>query len=115
MRYLAILCMISLLACNQREGGIIIAGSTSIQPFIEKVAEHYMEKHPEIQINVQGGGSTAGVQATYNKICDIGISSRNLKVNEKGLKVIVIAIDGIAVIVHKDGAFFPGKLKIGKT
>ncbi|MBA7512337.1 Phosphate-binding protein PstS 1 [subsurface metagenome] len=102
MRYLAILCMISLLACNQREGGIIIAGSTSIQPFIEKVAEHYMEKHPEIQINVQGGGSTAGVQATYNKICDIGISSRNLKVNEKGLKVIVIAIDGIAVIVHKD-------------
>lgn len=104
MRYLAILCMLSLLACNQRRGGIIIAGSTSIQPFIEKVAEHYMEKHPEIIINVQGGGSTAGIQATFNKICDIGTSSRNLKISEKGLKVIVIAIDGIAVIVHKDNS-----------
>ncbi|TET61686.1 MAG: phosphate ABC transporter substrate-binding protein [Candidatus Stahlbacteria bacterium] len=96
--------MISLLACNQREGGIIIAGSTSVQPFIEKVAEHFMEKHPEIQINVQGGGSTAGIQATFNKICDIGTSSRNLKISEKDLKVIVIAIDGIAVIVHKDNS-----------
>lgn len=102
MRYLAILCMLSLLACNQREGGIIIAGSTSIQPFIEKVAEHYMEKHPEIQINVQGGGSTAGVQATYNKICDIGISSRNLKEHEKELTTVLIAIDGVAVIIHKN-------------
>ncbi len=96
--------MISLLACNQREGGIIIAGSTSVQPFIEKVAEHFMEKHPEIQINVQGGGSTAGIQATFNKICDIGTSSRNLEISEKDLKVIVIAIDGIAVIVHKDNS-----------
>jgi len=101
VRYLAILCMI---ACNQREGGIIIAGSTSVQPFIEKVAEHFMEKHPEIQINVQGGGSTAGIQATFNKICDIGTSSRNLKISEKDLKIIVIAIDGIAVIVHKDNS-----------
>lgn len=102
MRYLAILCMLSLLACNQRKGGIIIAGSTSIQPFIEKVAERYMEKHPEIQINVQGGGSTAGVQATYNKICDIGISSRNLKEHEKGLTTVLIAVDGVAVIIHKN-------------
>jgi len=90
------------LTCNQRRGGIIIAGSTSVQPFIEKVAEDFMEKHPEIKINVQGGGSTAGIQATFNKTCNIGSSSRNLKVSEKGLRVIVIAVDGIAVIVHKD-------------
>jgi len=110
------------LACNHRKGGIIIAGSTSVQPFIEKVAEDFMEKHPEIKINVQGGGSTAGIQATFNKTCNIGCSSRNLKVSEKGLRVIVIAVDGIAVIVHKDNpidnldieeirGIFSGKIK----
>lgn len=92
----------ALCACTQRRGGIIIAGSTSVQPFIEKLAEHYMEKHPEITINVQGGGSTAGIHATMNKTCNIGTSSRDLKVSERGLKVILMALDGIAVIVHRD-------------
>jgi phosphate transport system substrate-binding protein len=88
--------------CTHREGGIIIAGSTSIQPFIEKVAERFMEEYPGVVINVQGGGSTAGIQATFNGTCDIGASSRNLKVSERGLNIVVIAVDGIAVIVHKD-------------
>ena len=93
--------MLALLTCGQRRGEIIIAGSTSVQPFIEKIAEHFMEKHPEITINVQGGGSTAGIQATLNKTCNIGTSSRNLKGDERGLKVILMAVDGIAVIVHR--------------
>lgn len=101
MRLLA-LSLLLLLSCTQRGGGIIIAGSTSVQPFIEKVAEHFMEKHPEITINVQGGGSTAGIQATFNRTCDIGCSSRNLRVEERGLKIVLIAVDGIAVIVHRD-------------
>jgi len=88
-------------SCTQRRGGIIIAGSTSVQPFIEKVAEHFMEKHPEITINVQGGGSTAGIQATFNRTCNIGTSSRNLRVDERALKIVLIAVDGIAVIVHQ--------------
>jgi phosphate transport system substrate-binding protein len=87
--------------CSRKEGGIIIAGSTSVQPFIEKVAEHYMEEYPGTVINVQGGGSTAGIQATMNGTCQIGASSRDLKVSEKGLHIILIAVDGIAVIVHK--------------
>jgi phosphate transport system substrate-binding protein len=93
--------MLLLFTCGQRTGEIIIAGSTSVQPFIEKIAEHFMEKHPEITINVQGGGSTAGIQATFNKTCNIGTSSRNLKVDEQELKIIVMAVDGIAVIVHR--------------
>jgi phosphate transport system substrate-binding protein len=96
--------MLSLLTCSQRRGGIIIAGSTSVQPFIEKLAEHFMLQHPEITVNVQGGGSTAGIQATLNKTCDIGTSSRNLKVDERGLKVILMAVDGIAVIVHRNNS-----------
>ena len=61
-----------------------------------------MEDNPGIVINVQGGGSTAGIQATFNKTCQIGTSSRNLKLSEKGLRVYLLAVDGIAVIVHKD-------------
>lgn len=102
MRRLLLVVLMALCVCTQRRGGIIIAGSTSIQPFIEKLAEHYMEQYPEIKINVQGGGSTAGIQATLNKICNIGTSSRDLKVSERGLKVILMAVDGIAIIVHRD-------------
>lgn len=61
-----------------------------------------MEEHPKIIINVQGGGSTAGIQATLNGTCHLGASSRNLEPSEVGLQVILIAVDGIAVIVHKD-------------
>lgn len=103
MRYLIVLSLLSLITCSQRKGGgIVIAGSTSVQPFIEKLAELYMQRHPDVMINVQGGGSTAGIQATLNKTCNIGTSSRNLKEYEKGLKTIPIAMDGIAVIVHRD-------------
>ncbi len=61
-----------------------------------------MDKNPGIAVNVQGGGSTAGVQATINGTCDIGASSRNLKPSEQELDVVLIALDGIAVIVHKN-------------
>jgi phosphate transport system substrate-binding protein len=91
-----------LLSCASNKGGVTIAGSTSVQPFIEKVAEHFMEKYPRINVNVQGGGSTAGVQATINGTCDVGTSSRNLKPSEQELKTILIALDGIAVIVHRN-------------
>jgi phosphate transport system substrate-binding protein len=104
VRDLAIGSLLILLSCSctRKESGIIIAGSTSVQPFIEQIAEHFMEEHPDILVNVQGGGSTAGIQATFNGTCDIGASSRNLKVDERGLRVILIAVDGIAIIVHKD-------------
>lgn len=88
--------------CTPKRGGIIIAGSTSVQPFIEKVAEHFMEKYPGITVNVQGGGSTAGILATLNGTCNIGCSSRNLLPSERGLRVVLIALDGIAVILHRD-------------
>ncbi len=102
MRRRLLFLLLILLGCKPNKGGVIIAGSTSVQPFIEKVAEHFMEKNPGVIVNVQGGGSTAGVQATMNGTCDIGASSRNLKPAERALKVTLIALDGIAVIVHKD-------------
>jgi phosphate transport system substrate-binding protein len=77
-----------------------MAGSTSIQPFADKWAEVFMETHPDYGINVQGGGSSAGIQACKSGACQIGMASRELKADEKDLVEIVVARDGLAVIVH---------------
>ena len=79
-----------------------IAGSTSVMPFTEKLAEHFMVEQPTFIINVQAGGSTAGIQATMNKTVEIGMSSRELKADEKKLQEITICLDGIAIVVHPD-------------
>lgn len=81
---------------------LVLAGSTSVQPFAEKLAEVYMESHPEIEIPVQGGGSTAGVQAVRSGVAEIGTCSRNLKGDETSLTPTIIARDAIALIVHPD-------------
>ncbi len=79
---------------------IVVAGSTSIMPFAEKLAEYYMLAHPNLSIDVQGGGSSAGIQACLNRTVDIGMSSRELKDKEKVLSQTVICYDAIAVVVH---------------
>ena len=79
---------------------LCIAGSTSVQPFAEKLAEVYMHRHPGVRIDVQGGGSSAGVYAATQGAADLGASSRELLGEEKKLVEIAIAFDGIAVIVH---------------
>jgi phosphate transport system substrate-binding protein len=92
--------------CNITQGTtnkkhtVTIAGSTSVMPFTEKLAEHFMVDHPEYVIDVQGGGSTAGVQACMNNTVHIGMSSRQLKEEEMVLKEIIICYDGISVVVH---------------
>jgi phosphate transport system substrate-binding protein len=79
---------------------ITVAGSTSVQPFVEKWSEAYGVKHPGAQINVQGGGSTAGIKAAQTGAAQIGTVSRELKGDEAGLTSIVVARDGIAIIVN---------------
>jgi phosphate transport system substrate-binding protein len=80
---------------------LCVAGSTSVQPFAEKLAEEYMRHHPRMFIDVQGGGSSAGIYAARHGAADLGASSRELVPQEKDLIEIPIAYDGIAVIVHK--------------
>jgi len=80
--------------------GITIAGSTSVQPFAEVLAEEYMVLHPGVTINVQGGGSSAGILAVTSGVANIGMSSRELKGDETKLNAIEIARDGLAIIVH---------------
>ncbi|HZE20506.1 MAG TPA: substrate-binding domain-containing protein, partial [Desulfobaccales bacterium] len=79
---------------------LCVAGSTSIQPFAEKLAEIYMHRHPGSRVDIQGGGSSAGIYAASHGAADLGASSRELLGPEKKLLVIPIAFDGIAVIVH---------------
>ena len=89
---------------------LTLAGSTSIQPFADKWAEVFMEAHPDFGVNVQGGGSSAGIQACKSGACEIGMSSRELKGDEKDLTEIVIARDGLAIIVHPSNPVRGSKL-----
>jgi phosphate transport system substrate-binding protein len=104
LRILLVVLLTSLTsACSQSKRiGIIIAGSTSVQPFAEALAEEFTRLNPGILIDVQGGGSSAGVMSAQTDTADIGMSSRNLKDEEKTLWYVEIARDGLAVIVHPD-------------
>jgi phosphate transport system substrate-binding protein len=88
--------------CQRPEGGMTVAGSTSVEPFAELLAEEYMRLHPGAHIYVQGGGSTAGVEAARSHAADIGMSSRSLLPSEKDLSAVMIARDAIALIVHPE-------------
>ena len=61
---------------------IEIAGSTSVQPVAEKLAEKYMEEHPNVRIDVMGGGSGLGIRSVSQDIIDIGTSSKTLNTSE---------------------------------
>ena len=96
--------LLSQSACRQSPSlrGLTVAGSTSIQPFADKWAEVYMKQHPGRIVNVQGGGSSAGIHAARVGAADIGTSSRDLRPEEKDLLEIVVAWDGLAIIVHPE-------------
>jgi len=101
-RLLSLLLAFALLVagCGRQSGGVTVAGSTSVQPFAEMLAEEYMATHPEQAINVQGGGSSAGIEAVRSGAAQIGMSSRELKGDERSLVRVEIARDAIAVVVH---------------
>lgn len=85
------------------KGSITVAGSTSVTSLIEKLAEPYKSINPEVKIEVQSNGSTAGIQAVRDNAASIAMSSRELDDQEsKELKSEVIATDGIAVVVNND-------------
>jgi len=104
---LKIILLVFIVALNsgcakKNANGLILAGSTSVQPFAETLSEAYMKIHPEISIDVQGGGSSAGIMSAQTNTADIGMSSRKLKDEEKTLWSVEIARDGLAVIIHPD-------------
>ncbi len=85
-------------------GKIVVAGSSSVTPVMQKLAEAYQVVNPNAEIEVQQSDSTTGMQSAIDGICDIGMASRDLKDSEKeaGLNGQTIAMDGIAVIVNQN-------------
>lgn len=82
-------------------GKISVAGSSSVSPVIEKLAEAYQQVNTNAKVEIQTSDSSAGMQSAMGGTCDIGMASRDLKDEEKSaLKVETIAKDGIAVIVN---------------
>jgi phosphate transport system substrate-binding protein len=98
--FLSLFSLTLLTGCSRNANSVIVAGSTSVQPFAEVLAQEYMTLHPGVSIDVQGGGSAAGIMATQSGTTDIGMSSRNLQGSETSLWSIEIARDGIAIIVN---------------
>lgn len=89
---------------SQAEGKVVVAGSSSVTPVMEKLKEAYAQENPNVEIEIQQSDSTTGMTAAIEGICDIGMASRELKDSEveAGLTGTVIAMDGIAVIVNND-------------
>lgn len=63
-------------------GKVTVAGSSSVTPVMEKLAEAYKELNPDVEIEVQQNDSTTGVTSAIDGICDIGMASRELKDTE---------------------------------
>ncbi|MCF6459990.1 phosphate-binding protein [Clostridium sp. Cult3] len=87
---------------SQLSGTINIVGSTSVTPVAESLGQEFSKLYKGVNIDIQGVGSTAGIKAAIDGTADIGMSSRNLKDEEKatGVKEYTIAYDGIVIAVH---------------
>lgn len=85
-------------------GKIVVAGSSSVTPVMEKLKEAYEALNPNVEIELQQSDSSSGMTSTKDGVCDIGMASRELKTSEleAGLTPTVIAMDGIAVIVSPE-------------
>ena len=88
------------------KGTITLAGSTSVAPVMEVLADNYKKLNDGVEIEIQQTGSGAGIQSTIEGVCDIGMASRALEDEEskEGLESKQIALDGIAVIVNTDNS-----------
>jgi phosphate transport system substrate-binding protein len=85
------------------EGKLVVAGSSSVSPLMEKFAEAYSSFNPNVVIEVQANDSTAGMNGAIEGTCDIGMASRDLKESElEHLEGVSIAMDGIAIIVNNN-------------
>lgn len=89
-------------AGSKPEGKIVVAGSSSVSPIMEKLKEAYLAVNTNADIEIQTSDSTTGVTSTQEGICDIGMASRDLKDTETGVTATTIAQDGIAIIVNNE-------------
>lgn len=89
---------------NGAEGKVVVAGSSSVTPVMEKLAESYQKVNSKVTVEVQQSDSSTGVKSAQDGSCDIGMASRDLKDDETGVKSVAIAKDAIAIVVNKDNS-----------
>lgn len=89
---------------NGAEGKVVVAGSSSVTPVMEKLKEAYAEVNANVTIEINTSDSSTGVSSALERTCDLGMASRALKDSEKeaGATEVTIAKDGIAVIVNNN-------------
>jgi phosphate transport system substrate-binding protein len=91
--------------CGKPRESITLAGSTAFQPFAEKLADQYMTDHSDVSITIQGGGSALGIQSALSGAAQIGMADLvRLPKEADALKNLVVARDGIAVVVNPANA-----------
>ena len=82
-------------------GTVVLDGSTSVGPLMDAIADEYKKLNPDVKVQIQQTGSSAGINSAIEGVCDIGMSSRELKSSESAkIKAHKMATDGIAVIVN---------------
>mgnify|MGYP001026764296 FL=1 len=82
-------------------GTVVLDGSTSVGPLMDAMADEYKKLNPDVKVQIQQTGSSAGINSAIEGVCDIGMSSRELKSSESAkIKAHKMATDGIAVIVN---------------
>lgn len=93
----------SAFASNNASGKVVVAGSSSVTPVMEKLAEKYQSLNANVTIEVQQSDSTTGMTSAMEGTCDIGMASRELADEEATkLTATAIALDGIAIVINKD-------------
>lgn len=80
---------------------LVITGSSTVAPLVLEIAKRFEQRHPGVRVDVQTGGSSRGVADARSGVADIGMVSRAMKPQESDLGASAIALDGVAVIVHK--------------
>ncbi len=90
------------IGCGKKEETINVVGSTSVSVVAEELGKEFSKSSPEVTVDVQGVGSTAGINSIIDGTADIGMSSRNLEEDEKNENINehIIAYDGIVVAVN---------------
>lgn len=80
---------------------LTLTGASTVAPLALEIAKRFEQQNPGVRVDVQTGGSSRGVNDTRSGVADIGMVSRALKPDEQDLKATSIALDGVAVILHK--------------
>jgi phosphate transport system substrate-binding protein len=87
-------------AGNTAAQKLVLTGSSTMAPLAGEIARRFESRHPGTRIDVQTGGSSRGINDVRNRTADVGMVSRDLKPEERGLRTHTIALDGVGIIVH---------------